>query len=139
MGPTQACEHEHISRARVARNGGTSIIITGSPKFDALVEAGKTFDRERTRKRVGVAHEAAMVVVASRFTAIGPVFTDLVRASQAIEGLWLLVKPHQAERADDTRRRSAPAPDHARMTRSHTPDRPAQRWPGGRSNRLQCT
>jgi hypothetical protein len=38
-----------------------------------------------------------MLVVASRWTAIGPVFADLVRAGEAITGLRLVVKPHQAE------------------------------------------
>ena len=41
-----------------------------------------------------------MLVVASRFVAIGSEFAELVRAAEAIEDLWLLVKPHQAERPD---------------------------------------
>lgn len=76
------------------------IVITGSPKFDALVEAGRHFDREKTRRRLDVAPDVPMLVVASRFTAIGSVFEDLVRASEAVDDLWLLVKPHQAERPD---------------------------------------
>ena len=38
--------------------------------------------------------------LASRFVAIGSEFAELVRAAEAIEDLWLLVKPHQAERPD---------------------------------------
>ena len=101
--PTRTAVFGTLARQLLVDRGNydpESIIITGSPKFDALVEAGKTFDRARTRKRVAVAPEAPMLVVASRFTAIGPVFTELVRASQAIEGLWVLVKPHQAEQPD---------------------------------------
>jgi len=76
------------------------IVVTGSPKFDALVAAGRHFSKEKTRKRLGLALDAPMLVVASRFTAIGPVFAELVRAAEAIDPLFLLVKPHQAERSD---------------------------------------
>jgi len=76
------------------------IVITGSPKFDALVEAGQHFSKERTHGRLGLPLDAPMLVVASRFTAIGPVFAELVRAAETIDDLWLLVKPHQAERSD---------------------------------------
>jgi len=76
------------------------IVITGSPKFDALVQAGHRFSREKTRARIGLASDVPMLVVASRFTAIGPVFGELVRAVESIDNLWLLVKPHQAERPD---------------------------------------
>ncbi|MGH9462102.1 MAG: hypothetical protein ACRD1X_12845, partial [Vicinamibacteria bacterium] len=76
------------------------IVITGSPKFDALLEAGRNFDRRETRERLGLAADVPMLVVASRFTAIGPVFEDLVHAVEGVADLWLLVKPHQAERSD---------------------------------------
>ena len=76
------------------------IVVTGSPKFDALVEAGRHFSRERTRLRLGLARDVPVLVVASRFSAIGAVFAELVRATEAIDDLWLLVKPHQAERSD---------------------------------------
>jgi hypothetical protein len=44
-----------------------------------------------------------MVVVASRWSAIGPVFADLVEAGEAIPGVRLVVKPHQAEGGDPYR------------------------------------
>jgi len=73
------------------------IVITGSPKFDALLRSERRFDRQHTRRRLGIGPEEKMVVVASRWSAIGPVFTDLVRASDAIPDVRLVVKPHQAE------------------------------------------
>jgi hypothetical protein len=73
------------------------IVITGSPKFDALVQAEGRFDREATRRRLEIDPNEKMLVVASRWSAIGPVFADLVEACEAIPGLRLVVKPHQAE------------------------------------------
>jgi len=73
------------------------IVITGSPKFDALVRSAQGHDPEGTRDRLGVERDAAMLVVATRYSAIEPVFEELTRAVEALPGLWLLVKPHQAE------------------------------------------
>ncbi len=73
------------------------LVVTGSPKFDALVSAGKRFDRRATRRRLGVDEGTNLLVLASRFSAVGPVFTELVRAVEDTPGVCLLVKPHQAE------------------------------------------
>ena len=101
--PTQTAVFGSLARHLLIERGHyppERIVITGSPKFDALVEAGHRFSREKTRTRLGLAPDVPMLVVASRFTAIGPVFAELVRAVGAIDNLWLLVKPHQAERSD---------------------------------------
>lgn len=73
------------------------IVITGSPKFDDLVRATQGFDREATRSKLDVPDAARFLVLASRFSAVGPVFEALVRAVERIDDLWLFVKPHQAE------------------------------------------
>ena len=105
--PTRTAVFGSLARDLLVERGHyppERIVITGSPKFDALVEAGRHFSREKARQRMGLAADVPMLVVASRFTAIGPVFEDLIRAVEAIDDLWLLVKPHQAERADAYRR-----------------------------------
>jgi hypothetical protein len=79
------------------------IVITGSPKFDALVESARAYDPTSTRNRLGIAVEDPMLVVATRFNAIGPVFEELVRAAEAIPELQLVVKPHQAEPSEPYR------------------------------------
>ncbi len=79
------------------------IVITGSPKFDALVESARAYDPLATRSRLGVADDVPMLVVATRYNAIGPVFEELVRAVEAIPDLWLVVKPHQAEPSEPYR------------------------------------
>jgi hypothetical protein len=79
------------------------IVITGSPKFDALVESARRYDRRDTRSRLGIGGDGPMLVVATRFSAIGPVFDELVRAAESISELWLVVKPHQAEPAEPYR------------------------------------
>ncbi|MGH9319396.1 MAG: hypothetical protein ACRD21_03535 [Vicinamibacteria bacterium] len=73
------------------------IVVTGSPKFDALARAGRELDRDSIRRRLGIAKTDRMLLIASRFSAIGPVFGELVAAVENIPGLLLLVKPHQAE------------------------------------------
>jgi UDP-N-acetylglucosamine:LPS N-acetylglucosamine transferase len=76
------------------------LVITGSPKFDALLKAAATYDRATIRKRHGVPDTVTLLVGASRWTAIGTVFRDVVKAVEAEPDVWLLVKPHQAERPD---------------------------------------
>jgi hypothetical protein len=89
------CERGHYPPER--------IVITGSPKFDALVRSAEDHDPVRTRERYDVENDAAMLVVATRYSAIEPVFEELTRAVDAIPGLWLLVKPHQAEPSEPYR------------------------------------
>jgi len=72
-------------------------VITGSPKFDVLLSTSRLLSREEIRARLGLKADTPLLVVASRFSSIGPVFSDLVRAAAVIPELWLLVKPHQAE------------------------------------------
>ena len=101
--PTRTAVFGNLARQLLIERGNypsERIVITGSPKFDVLVEAGRHFDKAATRRRRGLREDAPMLVVASRFVAIGSEFAELVRAAEVIEDLWLLVKPHQAERPD---------------------------------------
>ena len=81
-----------------------SLVVTGSPKFDALLEAAHRWDRQATRARLGVGPGERLLVVASRFRAIrethqsiGSAFPGLLTAVEAMEGVRCLVKPHPAE------------------------------------------
>ncbi len=81
-----------------------SLVVTGSPKFDALLEAARSWDGSAIRRRWGVGSSDKLLVVASRFRAIrqthqaiGSAFPDLVAAVDAMEGVRCLVKPHPAE------------------------------------------
>jgi len=81
-----------------------SLVVTGSPKFDALLQGSREWDRERLRERLGVSAGEKLLVVASRYRgirdthrAIGSAFGSLVRAAEATPGLRVLVKPHPAE------------------------------------------
>jgi len=101
--PTRTAVFGSLARDLLVTRGQYSpetIVVTGSPKFDALVQAAGRYNRSAIRERLGVPEDAPMLVVASRFSAIGPVFADLVQAAESSPGCWLLVKPHQAERAD---------------------------------------
>jgi hypothetical protein len=83
-----------------------ALVVTGSPKFDALVSQRETWDRAAVRARLGVAPDERLVVLASRFRpirsthqAVGSAFAGLVTAIEGLTGVRLLVKPHPAEPA----------------------------------------
>jgi UDP-N-acetylglucosamine 2-epimerase len=73
------------------------IVVTGSPKFDALVKGASGYDPAFTRRALGVPEGARFLVLATRWSAVSPVFEELVRAVESLPGVLLLVKPHQAE------------------------------------------
>ena len=79
-----------------------SLVLTGSPRFDELVERARAADRGALRAALG-AGDAPLLAVASRFrairdthNAIGGVFPALVAAIRAL-GVRCAVKPHPAE------------------------------------------
>jgi hypothetical protein len=81
-----------------------SLVVTGSPKFDELARAARTWDRAAIRSRLGLAPDERLLAVASRFRgirethqSIGSAFPALVRAVEALPGVRMLVKPHPAE------------------------------------------
>jgi glycosyltransferase involved in cell wall biosynthesis len=84
-----------------------SVVVTGSPKFDELVEAARRWDRAALRAELGIGPAERLVLVASRFRgirethqSIGSAFGALVGACEALPAVRLLVKPHPAERAE---------------------------------------
>ncbi len=84
-----------------------SLVVTGSPKFDDLLETSRRWDREALRRELGVADDERLVVAASRYRgirpthrAIGSVFPALVAAAETLDGVQLVVKPHPAEAAE---------------------------------------
>ncbi len=80
-----------------------SLVLTGSPRFDELLERARSCDRDALRRRLGAAEGQRLLAVASRFrairdthSAIGTAFPSLVRAVRAL-GVRCVVKPHPAE------------------------------------------
>jgi hypothetical protein len=81
-----------------------SLVLTGSPRFDDLLAAAGAWDRDETRRRLGVSPGERLVVVASRFRAIrdthasiGSAFPALVAALESMPDARAVVKPHPAE------------------------------------------
>src|SRR3990172_5587023 len=83
-------------RARRASCRSTST-SKGSPKFDALVDAASGYDPIATRRALEVPEGARFLVLATRWSAVSPVFEELVRAIESLPRVFLFVKPHQAE------------------------------------------
>ena len=85
-----------------------ALVVTGSPKFDDLVRAAASWDRETLRRAEGVADGERLVVVASRYRgirethqSIGSAFPALVAAVESLEAVRCVVKPHPAEAEAD--------------------------------------
>jgi hypothetical protein len=85
-----------------------SLVVTGSPRFDELLETARAWDVEALRRDFGVGPGERLVAVASRYHGIrrthqslGSAFAALVRAADALPGVRLIVKPHPAEPASD--------------------------------------
>jgi glycosyltransferase involved in cell wall biosynthesis len=81
-----------------------SLVTTGSPKFDALLETAQGFDRAALRARHGIGDAQLFVLVASRYhgilpthRSIGSAFSPLLRAAASRPDVRIVVKPHPAE------------------------------------------
>jgi glycosyltransferase involved in cell wall biosynthesis len=92
---------------QMGRYDPASLVVTGSPKFDALLASAGGRDRAHARARWGAGDGDRLVLVASRYRgirsthpAIGPAFPGLVRALEGMEGVVAVVKPHPAEPAE---------------------------------------
>ena len=107
--PTRTAVFGTAARDFLVARGGygrESLVLTGSPKFDALLAAAARWDRTALRQRLGLQEGERLVVLASRFRgirstyqAVGSAFPALVRAVAALPAARLLVKPHPAEPA----------------------------------------
>jgi hypothetical protein len=83
-----------------------SLVVTGSPKFDDLLRASRSWDRGASRRRHGIEDGQQLLVVASRYRgirethqSIGSAFASLVGAVEALSSVHCVVKPHPAEPA----------------------------------------
>jgi hypothetical protein len=84
-----------------------TVVVTGSAKLDALVQAARQFGPERLasiRERVGAKPAQYVVVVASKFTQIQGALGPLVRAIETMPDVQLTIKCHPAETPEPYRR-----------------------------------
>jgi glycosyltransferase involved in cell wall biosynthesis len=98
---------EAARRFLVERGGyaAASLVLTGSPKFDQLLERVERWDRAALRRRLGLEEDEPVLLVASRYRAIrdthhaiGAALPALARAVDEL-GARCLIKPHPAEPA----------------------------------------
>jgi hypothetical protein len=89
---------------REGRYDPSTLVLTGSPKFDALLETAHGWDRAALRARHGVGDGETLVIVASRYRgilathqSIGSAFVPFLQAVERRPGVRVLVKPHPAE------------------------------------------
>jgi hypothetical protein len=98
--PDRTAVFGELAKEILVRRGSypeEAIVVTGSPKFDALVQAASGYDRDAIRAAASVPRDARALVLATRWSAVRPVFAELAAAVEKLEGVHLLVKPHQAE------------------------------------------
>lgn len=117
--PDRTAVFGEAARRFLVERGGyrpEALVLTGSPKFDELVERAAAWDRSLLRARLGVREGESLLVVASRFRpirethrAIGPALPALLRAVEALENVRCVIKPHPAEPDDAYRREAAEA------------------------------
>lgn len=101
--PTRTAVFGNLAKALLVERGSypeERILVTGSPKFDALSKTAEAYDAAATRKSLGVPDGTRFLVLATRWTAIAPVFDELLEAFERLRDVELLVKPHQAESAE---------------------------------------
>jgi hypothetical protein len=100
--PTRTAVFGELAKELLVQRGSypeDRIVVTGSPKFDALVKGASGYDPAATRRELAVPENARFLVLATRWSAVSPVFEELVRAIEKLNGVFLFVKPHQAESA----------------------------------------
>ncbi len=98
--PTRTAVFGELAKELLMRRGSypeERIVVTGSPKFDALVQGASGYDPAATRRAIGVPEGVRFLVLATRWSAVSPVYEELVRAVEGLSGVLLFVKPHQAE------------------------------------------
>lgn len=108
--PDRTAVFGEAARRQLVADGGydaRSLVVTGSPKFDALLEGSRQWVRSALRERYGAPTSAHVVVVASRYRgirasyqSIGSAFRGLIEAVEALPDAFCLVKPHPAEPAE---------------------------------------
>jgi hypothetical protein len=112
--PDRTLLFDRFAREHLERHGFSPerLAVTGSPRLDTIVAAARSMDdvaREQLRQSVGVGADSRVVLVASKYTQIGPAFAALVDAAGQHPDVLLLVKPHPAEGADPYLRAAAGA------------------------------
>jgi UDP-N-acetylglucosamine 2-epimerase len=98
--PSRTAVFGELAKALLVERGSypeERISVTGSPKFDALVDEASGYDPLATRRALGVSEDSRFLVLATRWSAVSPVFEELVRAIEGLRGVLLFVKPHPAE------------------------------------------
>lgn len=106
--PTLTLLFDELAADHLRTHGGfppEALRVTGSPRLDALVAGASRREpggREATRVALGVGQAGPydrLVVVATKYTQIAPVFAGLVRAVAALPAVLLMIRPHPAEDA----------------------------------------
>jgi UDP-N-acetylglucosamine 2-epimerase len=77
-----------------------SVVATGQPRYDALVEAGHVYDRDKFCRRLKLdpAKRLVLVITENMLVSDGKVFlTAVLKALKEFPELQIVIKPHPAE------------------------------------------
>jgi predicted glycosyltransferase len=77
-----------------------SVVVTGEPRYDALIKASQTYDRDAFYRKFGLDPNKKLILVLTEAVPIqdGKLFLKCVlKALKDLSGIEIVVKPHPAE------------------------------------------
>ncbi len=115
--PTLTLLYDELALAHLSKAGRfppDSLAVTGSPRLDRLASSAQSLapaDREAVLTRLGARYGQHLVVVASKFSQLGPAFPALAAAVSGMDDVLLVVKCHPADEPHAYRHAASFAPN----------------------------
>ena len=104
--PALTLLYDTYAERHLAANGrfpAESLLVTGSPRLEALIDGVRSVDAaaiEATRQRAGAAAGDRIVLVATKQREAAEVLPMFLAAARRLSGVRVLIKPHPAEIPD---------------------------------------
>ncbi len=115
--PTCTLLHDDLALKQLTTMGrfpSDALAVTGSTRLDSLVESARSLspaDLSEVRASIEARTDQHLVVVASKFSQLGPALSALAAAVRQMPDVFVLVKCHPAEEPDPYERIAESAPN----------------------------
>jgi hypothetical protein len=115
--PTVTLVHDELTLSHLTEAGRfppERLAVTGSTRLDRLAASARALapgDRDALRARLGAKEGQHLVVVASKFSQLGPAFPALASAVSDMDDVVVVVKCHPADDPDAYRHAASFAPN----------------------------